>query len=87
MKNTLKKLGKGFLFGLRHPFTDDVTERHKDMSTLDALLDDAGMILPQTVITTAYGVVGSVILLCALGYLSSKLEEKTSLKVKMVVDK
>lgn len=85
MNKKLKMIGKGFVYGMKHPYLDEPMKRTKDMSTIDGLLGDIGMSISQSTIQTVVGYGTAIIILAGLGYIYSKTN-KADIKVKMVVD-
>lgn len=89
IKTAIKKIGGGFIYGVKHPFEKpEVTydKRHADMNWGDFILDGLGMTASQGTIQWAVSMVGFIGFLMAVGYINSKLE-KAPVNVKMVVDK
>ena len=89
IKTAVKKIGSGFIYGVKHPFEKpDVTydKRQADMNWGDFILDGLGMVASQGTIQWAVSMVGFVGFLIAVGYINSKLEN-APVNVKMVVDK
>lgn len=89
-KSAIKKIGSGFIYGVKHPFEKpEITydKRQADMNWGDFILDGLGMTASQGTIQWACSMVGFIGFLIAVGYINSKLEEKSQLNVKMVVDK
>lgn len=87
-KSIIKKLGGGFIYGVKHPFEKDkitYDKRQADMNWSDFILDVLGMSAAQGTIQWAIGVAEFVAFLAMIGYIDSKV--KTPLKVQMVVDK
>jgi hypothetical protein len=81
----LKKIGKGMVYGAFHPFKEDTSDRWTaDMSAVDKILDNAGVIASQAIVRTAYGAVVSIALIYILGDISSRIRE-TPVDVRQVV--
>ena len=88
MNKNLKKIGSGFVYGLRHPFEEPAktfVNRQYDMKLSDWALDSIGMFVPQTIIRSAATYGAFIAILCGLGYIGSKLDDD-NVKVKMVVE-
>ena len=89
VKTAIKKIGGGFIYGVKHPFEKpDITydKRQADMKWGDFILDDLGMTASQGTIQWVFSIVGFIGFLAAVGYINSKLE-KAPVNVTMVVDK
>ena len=84
--NKAKIVGKGFIYGLRHPFTEFAGNRYDNMTTTETFLDILGSGLGQGLFHAVYGPVTALALLAALGYVN-KLIEDMPVKVKMIIDK
>lgn len=85
MNKKIKLVGKGFIYGVKHPFTDKGVERTNDMTFVDGLFGDIGMSVSQAVIQNAIAFGELFAIMFVIGYINSKIE-KTSLNVKMTVD-
>lgn len=88
MKKNLKKIGSGFVYGLKHPFEEPAktfVNRQYDMKLSDWALDSIGMLVPQTVIRWACAYGGFIALLIGFGYINGKLSDE-NIKVKMVTE-
>ena len=85
MNKNLKMIGKGFIYGVKHPYLDEPMKRSDDMSTIDGLLGDIGMSISQGTIQTIIGYGTAIILLVGIGYISSKINE-ADLNFKMTVE-
>lgn len=79
--NIIKVVGRGMIYGLKHPFTETTPERWQKMTLSESILDSFGMSIVQTTISCglAFGVV------CGIGYINSRIN-KAPIKVKMVVE-
>lgn len=85
MKRSIKMIGKGFIYGAKHPYLNEPMKRSEDMSTIDGLLGDIGMSISQGTIQTIVGYGTAIILLVSIGYISSKIND-ADLNFKMVVE-
>lgn len=85
MNKKLGMIGKGFVYGVRHPFLDEPYKKNKDMTVIDGILGDIGMSISQATIQTIIGYGGFIVLLIGAGYINSKVQ-KHNLKVNMVVE-
>lgn len=89
IKTITKKIGSGFIYGVKHPFEKpEITydKRQADMNWGDFILDGLGMVVSQGTIQWAVSMAGFVGFLMAVGYINSKLE-KAPINVKAVVEK
>ncbi len=89
IKTITKKIGSGFIYGVKHPFEKpEITydKRQADMNWGDFILDGLGMVVSQGTIQWAVSMAGFIGFLMAVGYINSKLE-KTPINVKAVVEK
>ena len=85
MNKKIKLVGKGFIYGVKHPFMDKGVERTSDMTFVDGLFGDIGMSISQAVIQNAIAF-GELFAICVvIGYVNSKIA-KTDLNVEMTVD-
>lgn len=85
MNKSIKMIGKGFIYGVKHPYLDEPMERSKDMTTIDGLLGDIGMSISQGTIQTIIGYGTAIALLIAVGYISKKIND-ADLNFKMTVE-
>lgn len=72
MKKAARMIGRGFVYGMMHPFTNKPMKGSKDDSVFDLVLSDVGASVSQTMIAglmTAGFIIG-------LGYVSSRIENK-----------
>ncbi len=82
MSNLIKMYGKGFIYGVKHPFLDEPAERTNDMTFVDGVLGDLGMATSQAIIINGL----SVLMLIGIGYAIHKYNEHDP-KVKMVIER
>lgn len=85
MNKTLKMIGKGFVYGVKHPYLDAPMKRTDDMTSIDGFLGDIGMSISQGTIQTIVGYGSAILILVAVGYINQKMNKK-DLKVNMVIE-
>ena len=81
MNRMIKMYGKGFVYGVKHPFLDEPAKRTKDMTFIDGVLGDLGMATSQAIIINGL----SFLMLVGIGYAVHKYNERDP-KVKMVIE-
>lgn len=81
MNRMIKMFGKGFVYGVKHPFLDEPAKRTKDMTFMDGVLGDLGMATSQAIIVNGL----SFLTLVVIGYGVHKYNERDP-KVKMVIE-
>ena len=84
MNRNLKMIGKGFIYGVKHPYLDEPYKRTDGMTTIDGVLGDIGMSISQGTIQKIVGYGACILILMGIGYINSKID-KTDLKVDTVI--
>ena len=83
MNKYFKAVGKGMIWGVKHPFKEvSRTDRYDHMKLTEAMCDALGV----AIIQTGVGLIMTIGSLIALGYVGEKINNKP-VKVEMVIDK
>lgn len=80
MNKTLKTLGGGFIYGIKHPFTDTPLERWNDMTMTESLIDNLGSSIARAAV--GYGLLFGLVV--GIGYINQTIQ-KTPVRVTMCV--